>query len=275
MFARPAWLPACLALVPFFVSAQAVAARPAAPASHAARPASAAPSPAIIDPAARDLFTQMVAAQRALQSFVVTIDAEDQTGGKAVPRSQGQSRIAFSAPASVAVTVAQQGKTLGQLFSSGTTFTRVDTRRKEYRQDALPAADAPRIVGAEIGNLGLLPRSFADPSGLLGLMTASGLVAVARGTIAGPINGVPVDSVVARLIGSDTAEGTFTFVMGQGDHLLRQVIVHEVFPASKSGAARDLTHTETVTALQTNPALPASEFAYKPGSGFKKVTSTH
>jgi len=230
------------------------------------------PAP-LIDPAARDLFTQMIAAQKALRSYVLAIDTQDQTGASVLPRSQGHSRIAFAAPALATVTLAQQNKVLGQLYSDGRIFTRVDTRHKAYRQDTLPAADAARIVSTEIGGLGMLPHSYADPNGLLGLLTAPGLVAVARGTAAGPVAGMPVDSIVARLIGSDTAEGTFTFVMGKSDHLLRQVIVHEAFPKSASGPARDLTHTETVTMLQVNPSLPASTFAYKPGPGFKKTSS--
>lgn len=263
---HPALPAACLALalVPLTTHAQAAAPSP-----------SAAPTPAIIDPAARDLFTQMVAAQKALRSFVVTLDMQDQSGKSVLPQSKGHSRIAFSAPARATVTLAQQNKTLGQLWCDGTTFTRVDIRQKSYRQDALPAAEAIRIVSTEIGNLGMLPHSYADPNGLLGLLSASGLVAVARGTVAGPVAGVPVNSIVARLIGSDTAEGTFTFVIGQSDHLLRQVIVHEAFPKGASGPARDLTHTETVTALEVNPSLPASTFTYKPGAGFKKITSAH
>ncbi len=277
---RPALLPpVCLALALLPLTGYAQAATPAP--TDAARPQAApvppatpaVPIPAIIDPAARDLFTQMVAAQKALHSFVITIDAQDQSAGAVQPRSQGHSRIAFAAPARASVTLAQQNKVLGQLYSDGKIFTRVDTRHKSYRQDALPAAAAPRIVSTEIGNLGLLSHSYADPGGLIGLLTASGLVAVARGTVAGPIDGVPVDSVVARLVGSDTAEGTFTFVIGQTDHLLRQVIVHEAVPAGPSGPARDQTHTETITALQANPALPASAFAYKPAAGFKKVAS--
>ncbi len=279
MLIRPALLPACAALASLTGPAQAAAAPPnaavrSAPAPPNAAVRSAVPVvPAIIDPAARTLFTQMVAAQKALRSFVVTIDMQDQSAGAVLPRSQGHSRIAFSAPARAAVTLAQQNKTLGQLYSDGATFTRVDTQHKSYRQDTLPAAKAAAIVSTEVGSLGLLPHSYADPSGLLGLLTASGLVAVARGTVAGPVDGVPVDSIVARLVGSDTAEGTFTFVMGHSDHLLRQVILHQALPAVASRPARDLTHTETVTALQINPALPASTFAYKPGAGFKKITN--
>lgn len=281
----PALLPACLAfaLVPLTGPALLAAPSPggalppaSSPQTAAAPPgAPAALPPAIVDPAARALYMQMVNAQKALHSYAITIDAQDQSAGAVVPRSRGHSRIAFSAPARAVVTLAQQNKMLGALYSDGTTFTRVDTQHKSYRQDTLPAAAAARIVTTEIGNLGLLPHSYADPGGLLGLLSASGLVAVARGTVSGPVDGVPVDSVVARLVGSDTAEGTFTFVIGQSDHLLRQVIVHEVRPAGASGPARSRTHTETITTLEVNPALPASAFAYKPGAGFKKLTSPH
>lgn len=261
---RPALPPLSLALLlmPCLLPAQA-----AGPAPPAALP------PPIVDPAARRLFTQMVAAQQALSSFTVTIDAQDQSKGHVLPHSQTRTLVAFAVPARAAATQTLDGKTLGELFSDGAVFTRVDTRHKEYRRDALPAAQAARLVETQIGNLGLLPRSFADPGGLLSLLNAPGLIAVARGALADPVNGVPVDSVVVRLVGSDAGQGTFTFVMGQSDHLLRRVSVDEASPARKSGTPPAVTHTETVTALQVNPPLPAAAFAYKPQAGFKKVPS--
>lgn len=269
MLIRFALPPLCLLLAWTPLNAWAQAAAP----SPAALSASAAPVPPIIDPVARHLFLQMAAAQKGLHSFAVTIDAQDQSGKSVLPRSRGRSNIAFSAPASASVTLIQGNKTLGQLLSDGVTFTRIDTAHKSYRQDALPAGAGAHLISGEIGNLGLLPRFFIDPSGLAGLLSAPGLVAVARGAIAGPVDGVPIDSVVARIIGSDTAQGTFTFVIGQSDHLLRQVIVQETPPPDAHGHAKDLTHTETVSALQANPSLPASTFAYKPQAGFKKVPS--
>lgn len=256
-YIRPALLSACaaLALVPLMARAQSASA----------------PVPAIVDPAARALIMQMAAAQQALHSFVLTVDTQNQVGASARPRPQTHSQIAYSAPARAAVTLSQHGKTLVQFFSDGTASTTVDIQHKSYRQDALPAGEAARIVAAGIGSPGLLPGFYADPGGLLNLLSAPGVVAVARGPEMEPMGGVPVESVVTRTVGSNAAEGTFTFVIGQSDHLLRQVIVHETAPAGKSGPARDLTHTETVTALEANPSLPAALFAYKPGRGFKKI----
>lgn len=258
-YIRPALLTACaaLALAPLAARAQSASA----------------PVPAIVDPAARDLITQMAAAQKALHSFVLTVDTQNQVGATARPRPQTHSQIAYSAPARAAVTLSQHGKAIVQFFSDGAVSTTVDIQHKSYRQDALPVGEAARIVAAGIGSPGLLPGFYADPGGLLNLLSAPGVVAVARGPEMEPVGGVPVESVVTRTVGSNAAEGTFTFVIGQSDHLLRQVIVHETAPAGKSGPARDLTHTEIVTALEANPSLPAATFAYKPGRGFKKISA--
>lgn len=275
MTRRFAWLSLSL-LLPFAAQPARAQAAPA-PASApppAVLPDPAAPPPPIVDPIARHLFLQMLKAQLALRSFVVTIEAHDQTGSSADRGSQTESRIALAVPARAAVSASQGGKVVGEVFSDGASLTVVDGRRKEYREDALSAASAPGIVSARIVALGLLPQCYAAPVSLAPLLRAPGLVAVARGTVAGPVNGVAVDSVVARIIGGDTSQGTFTFVMGQGDHLLREVIVQQAPPPDAPKSARPTTHTETVTALQINPDLPASAFAYTPGKGFKKLAAT-
>lgn len=263
MLFRPASLPVCFALCLAPLCAH-VQAAPAAPAI---------PPPALIDPGARALFTQMVAAQKSLGSFKITVDADDRSGETVLPGTRSRTTVLFSAPARAAVTQTLDGKPLGELLSDGSALTRVDTRHKEYRRDRLPAAGAAAIVITQVGNLGVLPRSYADPGGLSALLTVSGLIAVARGQAEDPIGGVPVESVVARIIGSDAAEGTFTFVIGQSDHLLRRVIISGTPAAAKPAAPRTLTHTETITALQVNPPVPASAFAYKPGAGFKNITA--
>jgi len=231
-----------------------------APAPHA----QAAPAPTTLNPDANNVLNQVIAAQKALTGLSATIVV---TGMEldGTPVRGKTIMLAFQRPNLAKVTVSGPSGPLRQISTDGVTATMLSVPEKQYISGAAPAAFLLPIILSQAKEL--LPPSLADSAALTNLMYQPGTTA--RVGLSTTLGGVAVDTLVIATPLDARAKIKITLAFGHDDHLLRQFI--EVATATRSGKVQSLTHTETVTSLTVNPSFSASDFAFTPPAGAKKV----
>ena len=224
------------------------------------------PPPARVDPQARITLTAMTAAYKALKSYSATITVVSSTGGA---KTQQTVTLSFLRPSRARVETSDETGPTVQSVVNGSGLFLVSVRTKQYVKQPAPPADAaiPAVLSQARG--ALLPTLAGSPDFLARLFTQPGVV-VTQGTPA-TISGVPTETVVMTLASAPGSQVEVTLSVGQDDHLLRQLT--ESVHATQGGQTRTLSHVETVTEQATDPTLTASDFAFVPPAGVKKVAS--
>ena len=215
-----------------------------------------------IDPQARTLLDEMVAAQQALTGLKATVVVQD--SGAANEREQTIT-LAFRRPDQARVAVADQSGPLAQFSTDGKSLTVYSVRGKKYtRQDAPTGPDAiAQVLGQ---SRALLPTLLSRPAILTRLLVQPG-VQVARAG-GGTVGGVAVDVVnVTSPATRRSPRLTLSLAVGRRDHLLRRLT--ESAPVSLAGPKA--LHTETVTRLAADPRLTARDFTFTPPKGVTKM----
>ena len=234
------------------------------PPAPLAPPALAAP---VVDPQVTALFKQTIAAHQALKALTGTVTVTAMQQGQTITRTV---TLAYQKPNRAKVAVMGSAGPIVQFLSNGKTVTIYLVKNKTYQvQPVPPGTDMVPIVLNQAN--ALLPRLLGHPEALNELLVQPGLTAVLRpaATPAKTVGGTTVDTVVATLPAPGGSRGTFTFDIGQTDHLLRQITENAVL--TSSGKLQPFTETETVTALSATPALTDADFAFTPPLGTTKL----
>ena len=224
------------------------------------------PPPAQVDPQAKATLAAMTAAYKALKSYSATVVIES-TGGT---QAQKQTvTLSFLRPGRARVETSDETGAVMQSVVNGSGLFLASLRDKQYvEQPAPPASSAiPAVLSQARGTL--LPTLAGSPDFLSRLFTQPG-VAVKLGPPA-TVAGVQTDTLVMTLPSEPGSQVKLTLSVGRDDHLLRRLT--ENVHSTRGGQARNLMHVETVTEQSVNPALAASDFAFVPPAGVKKVAS--
>jgi len=208
-----------------------------------------------MDPKARELMDQMVAAYKALDSYSAIVELAGM-GAANLPKQRAI--IAFKKPNRVNVQVTTSTGTV-KLVSNGTNlFVQVSDIKAEYVKTAAPSGEmaiAQLLQSVRASGPGLTPL-VAGASPLEGM--ADDLKSVSVGP-ADTVDGVAVETVVGQLE-AGPSKGTITFAIGRDDHLLRRVVLTSIT------GQRTVTLTETHTSVKANPAGMAFIFTPPPGA---------
>jgi thiol-disulfide isomerase/thioredoxin len=222
-------------------------------------------SPDAIDPQVTTLFSQAIAAHKALKAMTGTIAVS--TLGAGANFSQTV-KFAYQKPNEAKVIVAGPSGPLVQFVSNGKTLTLYAVHDKKYRTDPVPAG-ANIIPTVLAQSRSLLARLIGQPEALNDLLAVPGVTA-SLGS-ADTVSSIPTDTVNVTLP-TPNGKVQFAFAIGTADHLLRRLI--QTAPVPKNGTPQTLVHTETVTALNTDIALTAADFIFTPPAGVKKIAVT-
>lgn len=225
-------------------------------------PVPAAPAPAV-DPKVAVLFDRAIAAHQALTGLSAVLSITTQGPGVNAVQTL---TLAYKKPGEARIAVADTAGPIVQFISDGKTLTIYAVKDKKYRtQPVPPGAD---VIPAVLDQAhALLPRLIAQPESLRDLLLQPGVSA----TLGTPdsVGGVPTDTVIAVLPAPDGSKVQFTFAIGTADHLLRRMA--QATAAAPTGGSPAFTHTETITRLDTAPALTAADFAWTPPPGVTPV----
>ena len=221
-----------------------------------------------IDPQARTLLDEMVAAQQALTGLKATVVVQDY--GAASGREQTVT-LAFRRPDQARVAIADQTGPLVQFSTDGKDLTVYSVHDKQYtRQDPPTGPDAiAEVLGQSHA---LLPTFLSRPAILTRLLVQPGVQVAGGGE--DTVGGVAVDIVtVTPAVKRGTPRLTLSLALGRKDHLLRRLT--ESIPVSRVGQKtmqfQSAMHTETVTRLAADPRLTARDFAFTPPKGVTKM----
>ncbi len=230
----------------------------AGPAASIQTQAAPAPAKSTIDPQARAIVAQAVAAHKALTSLSATLTMQN-SGGPPPPQTI---TLAFQKPGMGKATVSDKTGVLRQFFADGKTLTAFDAHANSYITQPAPDGGSASLTFALSQSRAISTQFFAAPENLNGLMSQPGVrIALGPKTTVGDIG---TDTVVATL-GGARGGVRITFAFGADDHLLRRL---SFTPTGPHGGT---THTETVTSLTANPMLTAADFAFTPPAGAKKT----
>ena len=231
-----------------------------------------------VDPQVTALFQQTIAAHQALKALTATITFPGPELGKAGTRT---TTLAYQKPNRAKVVVAAGDGSGAQFFSSGSTVTVYLVKNKTYQVQPVPPGTD--IIPAVLDQAHtLLPHLLGHPEALNALLTQPGVTASlgplydGRAARKKTVAGVAVDTVIATLPAPGGGKATFTFDIGETDHLLRQVAENADFTVQTTATQTketQISQIETVTALSANPTLTAAEFAFTPPAGVKKVAA--
>jgi outer membrane lipoprotein-sorting protein/peroxiredoxin len=237
------------------LAALGLAAGPAASIQAQATPA---PAKSTIDPQARAIVEQAVAAHQALTSLSATLTLQNSGG----PPPVETVTVAFQRPGLAKATVSDKTGVLRQFFADGKALTAFDAHANSYVTQPAPGGGSAGLAFALGQSCAISTQFFAAPENLNGLMSQPG-VRIALGPKAA-VGDIGTDTVVATL-GGARGGVRITFAFGADDHLLRRL---SFTPTGPHGGT---THTETVTSLTANPMLTAADFAFTPPAGAKKI----
>lgn len=237
------------------LAALGLAAGPAASIQAQATPA---PAKSTIDPQARAIVEQAVAAHQALTSLSATLTLQNSGG----PPPVETVTVAFQRPGLAKATVSDKTGVLRQFFADGKALTAFDAHANSYVTQPAPGGGSAGLAFALGQSRAISTQFFAAPENLNGLMSQPG-VRIALGPKAA-VGDIGTDTVVATL-GGARGGVRITFAFGADDHLLRRL---SFTPTGPHGGT---THTETVTSLTANPMLTAADFAFTPPAGAKKI----
>lgn len=216
-----------------------------------------------IDPQARILLDEMVAAHQALSGVRATVTMQDLGAAGGPARTV---TLAFHRPNQARAAIADKTGSLAQFSTDGKNLVAYSARDKQYTRQAAPTG--PDAIAAVLSQTrALLPILLARPAILTRLLVQPGVRVAGAGV--GVVDGVAVDIVTvtpsARSRGSHLM---LSLAVGRKDHLLRRLM--ESAPVSQAGPRS--AHTETVTRLKADPPLTARDFAFTPPPGAKKAT---
>jgi len=165
------------------------------------------------------------------------------------------SSVQFQRPKLFMVRVSQNGKTVYSFTSDGKTFTTYDAQKNSYQQQEV-SADSP-LVGGHLQFAGFAAMAMEPQYGkmLEGFFQQSFDKAQAKGK-------QKVGNVPCRVVELTGKGGTMTLYLGEKDGLVYRMVYK--MPDG------DI-YEETVTALQLNPTIQKSVFAFNPPAGAKKA----
>jgi len=165
------------------------------------------------------------------------------------------SSVQFQRPKLFMVRVTQNGKTVYSFTSDGKTFTSYDAQKNSYQQQEV-SADSP-LVGGHLQFAGFAAMAMEPQYGkmLEGFFQQSFDKAQAKGK-------QKVGKVPCRVVELTGKGGTMTLYLGEKDGLVYRMVYK--MPDG------DI-YEETVTALQLNPTIQKSVFAFNPPAGAKKA----
>lgn len=229
-----------------------------------------------IDPQAKQLFGEMTAAYQKLGSFSVTITTEvsDSTDASLpTVRNSFTSEVLLRRPDQAMVKVkGKESET--QVVGDGKFLYGMKTDTpNQFVKEAVPALEGGNGILAAImfanqlsgeGNVG--PSPFV----LSGLDLMQGLSEQMKSLSFGPpttIDGVSAKTIIA-VQSAPEGESKLTFVIGETDHLLRQVMFEHSVQGRIAGQM-----TETYTRLQPGPAVTEQTFSFTPPAGAQQVAA--
>jgi len=165
------------------------------------------------------------------------------------------SSVQFQRPKLFMVRVTQNGKTVYSFTSDGKTFTTYDAQKNSYQQQEV-SADSP-LVGGHLQFAGFAAMAMEPQYGkmLEGFFQQSFDKAQAKGK-------QKVGNVPCRVVELTGKGGTMTLYLGEKDGLVYRMVYK--MPDG------DI-YEEMVTALQLNPTIQKSVFAFNPPAGAKKA----
>jgi len=165
------------------------------------------------------------------------------------------SSVQFQRPKLFMVRVTQNGKTVYSFTSDGKTFTSYDAQKNSYQQQEV-SADSP-LVGGHLQFAGFAAMAMEPQYGkmLEGFFQQSFDKAQAKGK-------QKVGNTPCRVVELTGKGGTMTLYLGEKDGLVYRMVYK--MPDG------DI-YEETVTALQLNPTIQKSVFAFNPPAGAKKA----
>ena len=165
------------------------------------------------------------------------------------------SSVQFQRPKLFMVRVTQNGKTVYSFTSDGKTFTTYDAQKNSYQQQEV-SADSP-LVGGHLQFAGFAAMAMEPQYGkmLEGFFQQSFDKAQAKGK-------QKVGNTPCRVVELTGKGGTMTLYLGEKDGLVYRMVYK--MPDG------DI-YEEMVTALQLNPTIQKSVFAFNPPAGAKKA----
>lgn len=165
------------------------------------------------------------------------------------------SLVQFQRPKLFMVRVTQNGKTVYSFTSDGKTFTSYDAQKNSYQQQEV-SADSP-LVGGHLQFAGFAAMAMEPQYGkmLEGFFQQSFDKAQTKGK-------QKVGNTPCRVVELTGKGGTMTLYLGEKDGLVYRMVYK--MPDG------DI-YEETVTALQLNPTIQKSVFAFNPPAGAKKA----
>ena len=175
---------------------------------------------AALDPAAKTVLDQFIAAQKALTGLSATIVV---TGREidGTPVKGKTIMLAFQQPNLAKVTISGPSGPLRQISTDGTTGTIFSVPGKQYTSEAVPSTFL--LVFVVLGKAEeILPTLLALPEILTSWMSQPGTKASVG--LSSTLNGVAVDTLDIALPLDPRAKIKITMTFGHDDHLLRQVI---------------------------------------------------
>lgn len=229
-----------------------------------------------IDPQAKQLFGEMTAAYQKLGSFSVTITTEvsDSTDASLpTVRNSFTSEVLLRRPDQATVKIkGKESET--QVVGDGKFLYGIkNDTPNQFIKEAVPAMEGGNGILATImfanqlsgeGNIG--PSPFV----LSGLDLMQGLSEQMKSLSFGPpttIDGVSAKTIIA-VQSAPEGESKLTFVIGEADHLLRQVTFEHSIQGRVAGQM-----TETYTRLQPGATTTEQTFSFTPPAGAQQVAA--
>ncbi len=207
-----------------------------------------------IDPQARALMDQMIAAYKGLKSYSGTAELVSTGVSDAIKQ---KATIAFQRPNQVDVEVTSAQGTAKLVCDGTTLFVRISEFKTQYIKNAAPTSQT--AIAGMLQSLGAAgPGLTPLVAGVDPLPPGEKLKSL---TVGQPetLDGVPVETVIARPE-AGLSEVTITLAIGRDDHLLRGLTLTETRNNDT------ITLAETHTNVKANPALTSFKFTPPPGA---------
>ena len=225
-------------------------------------PSAPAAAPAV-DPQVTTLFSQTIAAHKALSALKAMVTVTAVAQGKTITRTIS---LAYQKPGRAKLAVTGSAGPLARYYSTGKTVTVYLVKNKTYQVQPVPSGTDTIPIVLNQSNA-LLPRLWGFPEALNSLLAQPGVAASIRPAIAGSNDAV--STVVVTLPAPGGSSAVFTFNIGKADHLLRQVT--ENANTGSADKPQAITLTETATTLSATPTFTAADFTFTPPPGTTKA----
>jgi outer membrane lipoprotein-sorting protein/peroxiredoxin len=229
------------------------------------KPAAAA-APPTVDPQARAILDQMVAAQQKLKSYSANVEIS-MVQGEQTRSMKGE--LSYALPNKVRAVITDPTGKITQTVVSNGDFRYVTSSAKPEQFGKEPAAPAAANIAramlqSRLSAVGLLPLLIAEPQASARVVPAGASVSREADET---VDGVSVDVVkITPPSTPDRPAPTITIAAGKTDHLLRRVVLR-----GPSGGGGQL--TESYTSVKADPSLNASLFVFTPPPGAKAAVA--